>query len=72
MCLQIQVHMAVITMPYSNESLLLYVRILTLDACKDCRDPIRHLVGVCLEAFMATDLGKLCLGRQPCQMNYKI
>ena len=64
--------MAVITRPYSNESLLLYVRSLTSDASKDCRAPIWRLLGICLEAFTATDLGKIFLGRQPCQMTYKV
>ena len=64
--------MAVITTPYSNESLLLHVRRLTLDASKDCRAPVRSLLGICLEAFMTTDLGKFFLGRQLCHMNYKM
>ena len=67
-----KVYMAVITKPYSNESLLLYVRSLTLDANEDCRAPVQSLLGLCLEAFMATELDKVFSGRQLCQMNYKI
>jgi hypothetical protein len=62
--------MTVIT-TYSKESLLLYVRSLTLDVSKECSAPIRSLLGTCLEAFMASDLGKVFSGRQLCQMNYK-
>jgi hypothetical protein len=67
-----KVYVAVITKPYSNESLLLYVRSLTLDASEDCRAPIQSLLGLCLEAFMATELDKVFSGRQLCQMNYQI
>jgi hypothetical protein len=67
-----KVHVAVVTKPYSNESLLLYVCSLTLDVSEDCRAPIQSLLDICLEAFMAAELDKVFSGRQLCQMNYKI
>lgn len=67
-----KVYVAVITKPYNNEPLLLYVCSLTLDVSEECRAPIQSLLGICLEAFMATELYKVFSGRQLCQMNYKI